>query len=59
MSVFWIKEEVVKVTNLVSSYLGIREMEPGFTDEDEAWIFIIDNVAEIEFIPSKTFNIPA
>ena len=59
MSVFWIKEEVVQVTNLVSSYLGIRKMEPGFTYEDEAWTFIIDNVAEIKFIPSKTFNIPA
>ena len=34
-------------------------MEPGFTYEDEAWTFIIDNVAEIKFIPSKTFNIPA
>ena len=24
-------------------------MEPGFSDEDEAWIFNIDNIAEIEY----------
>ena len=51
MSVFRIKEEVVEITNLVSSNLSIRKMEPRLTEEDQAWAFVINDITKIKFIP--------
>ena len=48
MAVFGVQEETEVVEELVQVEVGIREMQPGFSQEYKSWRFRINYLQEIE-----------